>query len=198
MSARSVARRLLALAALASMAACSASGPAALPTPTGSSPTTGGASAPGNGPDVGPRPEGLRTALDVAAFVDPEGRIVCMLGAVGARCDYFAEDQAWQAPRPGNCDLDVGSSLSVDRTAGTSCVGDSIVGKAALGAGLDSWRKPGDPTVSWDGRTLVALPYSSTLLVGTFRCDSATAGVTCQNESTGHGFFMSRASIRIF
>lgn len=195
---RSVGRVLVALAAVASLAACSADGPAALPRPTASSSTTSAASAPRNGPDVGPRPVGLRTALDVAAFVDPEGRIVCMLGDVGARCDYFAEDQVWQAPRPGNCDLDVGSSLSVDRTAGTSCVGDSIVGKATLGAGLDSWRKPGDPTVSWDGRTLVALPYGSTLLVGTFRCDSATAGVTCQNVSTGHGFFMSRESIRIF
>ena len=158
----------------------------------------GAASSSPRGPAIGPRPGDVRTALDVAAFVTPSGQIVCMLGADGVRCDYFAEDKAWEAPRPGNCDIDWGSSLTVDRTAGTSCVGDSIVEKAALDAGLDSWRKPGDPTVAWDGMTLVALPYGSTLVGGTFRCDSATTGVTCGNESTGHGFFMSRESIRIF
>jgi hypothetical protein len=87
--------------------------------------------------------------------VTPAGQIVCMLGAGGVRCDYFAENQTWVAPHPGNCDLDTGASLTVDRTAGTSCVGDSIVGKAALDGGLDTWRKAGDPTVSWDGMTLV-------------------------------------------
>jgi hypothetical protein len=130
--------------------------------------------------------------------VTPAGQIVCMLGAGGVRCDYFAENQTWVAPHPGNCDLDTGASLTVDRTAGTSCVGDSIVGKAALDGGLDTWRKAGDPTVSWDGMTLVSLPYGATLVVGTFRCDSADPGVTCVNEATGHGFFMSRESIRIF
>jgi hypothetical protein len=35
-------------------------------------------------------------------------------------------------------------------------------------------------------------------VVGTFRCDTLTAAVTCANESTGHGFDMSRESYRIF
>lgn len=134
----------------------------------------------------------------MAAFVTPSGQIVCLLAGDGVRCDYFAEDKAWEAPKPGNCDIDTGSSLHVDRTAGTACVGDSIVAKAALDGGLDTWRKPTDPSVPWNGLTLVALPYGSTLVVGPFRCDSATDGVTCQNESTGHGFFMSRPSIRFF
>lgn len=62
----------------------------------------------------------------------------------------------------------------------------------------DRRRKPADPTVDWNGIALAALPYGSTLLVDTFRCDSATTGVTFQNQSTGHGFFMSRESCRIF
>ena len=191
-------RRLLVMAAIPLMAACAVGTPAGPSTAEGTSPVASSASAPPNGPGVGPRPVDIRTALDIAAFVTPTGQIVCMLGADGVRCDYFAEDKTWEAPHPGNCDLDWGSSLSLDRTAGTSCVGDSIVAKAALDSGLDSWRKAGDPTVSWDGMTLVALPYDATIIVGTFRCDSATDGVTCVNESTGHGFFMGRESIRIF
>jgi hypothetical protein len=196
MCAASVRRRLLVMAVAPLMAAC-AVGSSTGPSPTdGTSPVAGSVSPNGHG--IGPRPIDVRTALDVAAFVTPAGQIVCMLGADGVRCDYFAEDKAWEAPHPGNCDLDWGSSLSVDRTAGTSCVGDSIVAKAALDSGLDSWRKASDPMVPWNGMTLVALPYGATIVVGTFRCDSATDGVTCTNESTGHGFFMSRESIRIF
>jgi hypothetical protein len=140
----------------------------------------------------------IRKALDAAAFVSPSGQIVCQLLASGARCDYFARDKAWDAPEPGNCDLSWGWSLYVDRTAGTSCVGDTIVTRAAVDSGFDTWRKPADPTVDWNGIALAVLPYGSTLLVNTFRCDSATTGVTCQNQSTGHGFFMSRESYRFF
>ena len=70
--------------------------------------------------DPGPRPIDVRTALDSAAFVTPAGQIVCLLAGDGVRCDYFAEDKLWEAPRPGNCDIDWGESLHVDRTAGTS------------------------------------------------------------------------------
>ena len=197
MRAASVRRLFLPLGVGLLVAACAAGGSAGTSTTT-PTPAAGSAPASVKGPPIGPRPIDIRTALDVAAFVTPTGQIVCMLGADGVRCDYFAEDKTWVAPRPGNCDIDWGSSLTVDRTAGTSCVGDSIVAKAALDSGLDSWRKTTDPTVSWDGMTLVTLPEGAMLVVGTFRCDSADAGVTCQNDSTGHGFFMSRSSIRIF
>jgi hypothetical protein len=145
-----------------------------------------------------PGSPGTRKALDAAAFVTPSGQIVCELLASGARCDYYAQDRAWDAPEPANCDLNWGWSLYVDRTAATSCVGDTIVTKAALDSGFDTWRKPTDPTVDWNGIALAALPYGSALVVDTFRCDSATTGVTCQNQTTGHGFVMSRESYRIF
>jgi len=154
--------------------------------------------APSFPPTTFPGSPDIRKALDAAAFVSPSGQIVCELLASGARCDYFAQDKAWTAPEPGNCDLSWGWSLHVDRTAGTSCVGDTIVTTAALNSGFDTWRKPADPTVDWNGIALAVLPYGSTLLVDTFRCDSATTGVTCQNQSTGHGFFMSRESYRFF
>jgi len=187
------------------VAACSVGGVSG-PASEGSSPVIRSASASRSGP--GPAPSfpattlpgspDIRKALDAAAFVTPSGQIVCELLASGARCDYFAQDKAWDAPEPANCDLNWGWSLYVDRTAGTSCVGDTIVTTAALNSGFDTWRKPADPTVDWNGIALAALPYGSTLLVDTFRCDSATTGVTCQNQSTGHGFFMSREAYRFF
>jgi len=187
-------RQALAICAVAMLASCA---------PVRSleqspSPAPAGTSEPAArvGPDL--RPIDVRTALDVAAFVTPSGQIVCLLSSDGVRCDYFAEDKAWQAPQPGNCDIDTGWSLSVDRTAGTSCVGDSIVAKAAKGSGFESWHRPGDPAVAWNGLTLAALPYGATIVVTTFRCDNLSSGVTCENESTGHGFFMSRESIRFF
>ena len=193
-----VRRWFLLLGAVPLIAACTGVSIKDSPATATLSPALASATSSAVGSGKGPRPVDVRTALDVAAFVTPAGQIVCLLAADGVRCDYFAEDRAWQAPRPGNCDIDWGSSLHVDRTAGTSCVGDSIVAKAASGSGFESWREAGDPTVPWNGMTLAALPYGSTLVVDTFRCDSATGGVTCQNESTGHGFFMSRDSIRIF
>jgi hypothetical protein len=70
-----------------------------------------------------------------------------------------------------------------------ACSGGGVSGPAA---------QAGRPAVDWNGIALAALPYGSTLLVDTFRCDSATTGATFQNQSTGHGFFMSRESCRIF
>lgn len=152
------------------------------------------------GARVGPkiRPIDVRTAPDVAAFITPSAQIVCLLNAYGVRCDYFAEDKMWRAPEPANCDDDYGSSIHLDRAASTACVGDSIVATAAVGSGYDGWRKPTDPQVRWDGYTLVALPDAAEIVVGTFRCDSATAAVTCINDETGHGFSMSRESLTIF
>src|SRR5450759_3134525 len=201
-----VSRLLLAVVCAAPMVVACSVGGVSGPASEGSSPVIRSASASRSGP--GPAPSfpattlpgspDIRKALDAAAFVTPSGQIVCELLASGARCDYFAQDKAWDAPEPANCDLNWGWSLYVDRTAGTSCVGDTIVTTAALNSGFDTWRKPADPTVDWSGIALAALPYGSTLLVDTFRCDSATTGVTCQNQSTGHGFFMSRESYRFF
>ena len=196
---------LVVVCAVPLVAACSVGGVSG-PASEGPSSVVRSASASRSGP--GPAPSfpattlsgspDIRKALDAAAFVTPSGQIVCELLASGARCDYFAQDRAWDAPEPANCDLNWGWSLYVDRTAGTNCVGDTIVTTAALNSGLDTWRKPADPSVDWNGIALAALPYGSALLVDTFRCDSATTGVTCQNQSTGHGFFMSRESYRIF
>jgi hypothetical protein len=201
-----VSRLLLVVVCAAPMVAACSVGGVSGPASPGSSPVTTSASASRSGP--GPAPSFTATtlpgspdnrkALDAAAFVTPSGQIVCELLASGARCDYFAQDKTWDAPEPANCDLNWGWSLYVDRAAGTSCVGDTIVTTAALSSGFDTWRKPDDPTVDWNGVALAALPYGSTLLVDPFRCDSAPTGVTCQNQTTGHGFFMSRESYRFF
>jgi hypothetical protein len=38
------------------------------------------------------------------------------------------------------------------------------------------------------------LQYGQTTTNGTFSCSVTTAGVTCKNTATGHGFFVSHAS----
>jgi hypothetical protein len=42
------------------------------------------------------------------------------------------------------------------------------------------------------------LAYGATDSVGAFRCASATTGMTCTEVHTGHGFFISIQSYRIF
>ncbi len=43
-----------------------------------------------------------------------------------------------------------------------------------------------------------AVAYNADTVVGSFRCESRTTGITCTNTSTGHGFFVSFQSYRAF
>jgi hypothetical protein len=43
-----------------------------------------------------------------------------------------------------------------------------------------------------------ALPYGHALEIGGLRCDSDEAGMTCTDLGTRRGFFLSRASYRVF
>jgi hypothetical protein len=42
------------------------------------------------------------------------------------------------------------------------------------------------------------LAYGTASDVGSFRCVSATSGMTCTNNASGHGFFISIQSYRVF
>ena len=42
------------------------------------------------------------------------------------------------------------------------------------------------------------LPYGTSRRFGPFTCTSRTTGLTCRARRSGHGFFLSRASQRVF
>jgi len=113
----------------------------------------------------------------LSAFRAPSGNIGCELAATQvARCDI--RDHAWSPPpKPADCDLDWGSGLQVASTgqAGFVCAGDTAM-------------DPASPV----------LPYGQRARQGSFVCESAEAGVTCTNEATGRGFFLSRDTYRTF
>src|SRR5262249_17036782 len=110
-------------------------------------------------------------------FMTPSRNIGCFVSAHDARCDIRA--RTWSPPtEPKSCikiGLDYGQGLVVgpDR-AEFACAGDTVLGGPAI------------------------LPYRGSAQRGTLLCISPVAGITCRNTATGHGFFLSRASYRLF
>lgn len=110
-------------------------------------------------------------------FRSPSGNIGCYVDtSAGARCDIAERD--WTVSRPAGCpsDMDFGQGLIVTRRGRghVVCAGDT-----ALGAGK-------------------ILAYGRSVSAGRYTCTSRTSGVTCRNGKSGHGFFISRASYRLF
>jgi hypothetical protein len=101
-----------------------------------------------------------------------------MIIAGTARCDI--RHRTWTPPaRPSNCPpvVDYGQGAMIGRSGlgQLVCAGDTTLDPSAHG-----------------------LAYGSDTVVGRFRCQSRTAGVTCTNGNTGHGFFISIGSYRLF
>ncbi len=108
-------------------------------------------------------------------FVTPSKNIGCFVSADGARCDIAKK--SWKAPpKPAGCDLDWANGLSVGTQGeGTIvCAGDTVLGASQI------------------------LPYGDAVRVGSFACESASEGVRCVNEPSGHGFTLSRRSYTVF
>jgi hypothetical protein len=108
-------------------------------------------------------------------FQTPSHNIACELDRrSGARCDI--KDHSWpNPPKPGNCPVDWGDSLSVGHgQAHVTCHGDTTFGPNPV------------------------LPYGHSISVGAFSCTSTTSGVRCLNRRSGHGFFISRERKRLF
>ena len=110
-------------------------------------------------------------------FKTPSGNIGCYVTAELARCDI--EQRAFSAtPKPADCEGDWGSgavSVEATRPGNFVCASDTV-------------RDPNAPVLGYGQRTRQA----------SFVCDSAEVGVTCTNEATGHGFFLSRERYRFF
>lgn len=162
--------------------------------PTIAAPPPGGTTAPFPGGSTGSPPGGsagpkqpeanapaATGTLGLTGFRTPSGNIHCMLvhgdaDGDSARCMIGEAD--WVAPpKPADCDLDWGSSLSVGTRdgAGFGCYGDTVV-------------DPGNPL----------LDYGQSSALAGVRCTSRETGVTCTAAATGHGFELSRAAYRLF
>lgn len=124
---------------------------------------------------------GAASADTLTFFHTPSGNIQC-LGVVGATgsfvdCDIFETATGRPAlPRPPACDLDWGHRYTVGEAGpgGMGCVGDTVA----------------DPNGA-------VLPYGATLGFGAITCSSGEHGLECVNAD-GRGFFLSRASQRVF
>jgi uncharacterized protein DUF6636 len=101
-----------------------------------------------------------------------------MIVGASARCDIV--HRAWSPPpRPADCPtiVDFGQGLLVERSGNGRfvCAGDTARDPAAA-----------------------RLPYRTASQVEGFACVSASVGMTCTNRATGHGFFISVQSYRLF
>jgi hypothetical protein len=125
---------------------------------------------------------GLVAALSIPAsagavtgFQSPSGNIGCTMAKTGVRCDIRKRE--WSIPpKPRSCDFDWDGSLGLNRTgrAHFLCVSDSAFGVGGV------------------------LPYGQSKSRGRFTCKSRTTGVRCVNRRNGHGFKVSRQSVRRF
>jgi uncharacterized protein DUF6636 len=110
-------------------------------------------------------------------FETPSHNIGCYLDSKSVRCDIRERD--WTPPpKPQYCikaGVDWGQGVAVaSHRASVVCAGDTTLG----GPGL--------------------LGYGHSARRGPIYCTSGTAGITCRNADTGHGFFLSRARYTLF
>jgi hypothetical protein len=109
-------------------------------------------------------------------FQSPTGNIGCEIDKSGARCDIKVRD--WTPPpKPADCPVDYGQGVQIFKNGKGSvvCAGDTAL----------------DPKA-------VKLGYNHAVEVTPVRCTSQPGGMTCENRLTGHGFFLSRSSYRVF
>jgi hypothetical protein len=116
--------------------------------------------------------------IRISDFRSPSGNIGCIVVADGARCDIRQHN--WSPPpRPASCPNVVafGQGMAVDKTGAGKfvCAGDTSLNPSAR-----------------------ALAYGTTASFQGFACASSIRGMTCTNERTGHGFFISIQGYRSF
>jgi hypothetical protein len=113
----------------------------------------------------------------VKFFQSPSGNIGCVVGGGIARCDI--QQHNWTPPpKPSSCiDLDYGNGVEVigGHPGEYTCAGDTVF----------------SPTAP-------VLQYGDKITKNRFTCTSKTSGMRCANRNSGHGFFISRESVRLF
>jgi hypothetical protein len=128
-----------------------------------------------------PEPVDL-SAYDLPGFTTPSGNIGCLFDhyrSPHVRCDRLRMDGV-PTPVPADCDFDWGHSveLSAGGRAALACTSDSVMG---LQGETDGTR---------------VLPYGDSVRYRGIVCTSTRQGLRCQT-SGGHGFLLSKATIRV-
>ena len=115
----------------------------------------------------------------LASFQLPSHNIGCYMSTQfhgNVRCDI--RERSWKPPpKPARCDLDWGQGLAV-----------SGAGKPQIVCAGDTTLDPSSPVLAYGQRNKT----------GPVQCESSQAGITCANSQTGHGFFLSRQTYRVF
>jgi hypothetical protein len=113
----------------------------------------------------------------VKFFQSPSGNIGCVVGGGIARCDIL--EHTWPTPpKPDDCiDGDYGNGAAVvgGHPGEYVCAGDTVFSPSAP-----------------------VLDYGEKITKNRFTCTSKTSGMRCANRNSGHGFFISRQSVRLF
>ncbi len=148
--------------------------------PTSAPATAGSAAGPSSDPTAGAVVTDAGTdgrfGTGGARFASPTGNIACSMTAGEARCDVART--AWQLPpAPADCSgaFGTGAVLAGSDPGRLSCVSDTVA----------------DPA-------LPALPYDRGVRFAGVVCVSRQTGLRCENESTRHGFRVSRGSYDLF
>lgn len=160
----------------------------------------------------GPR----RVSVQQGAFLTPDGNVACQMYPQATWCDV--DSITWTpaaAPSPtapatptgtagtaaptGCGDRPYGKTMVLAAgTARVSCTGQQGPEAASLGTPLTEWFRMGwDPVVLVDGRRSAALAAGSSMVVGSVRCEVATASVTCLDTKTGADFTLGRTVHRV-
>jgi hypothetical protein len=112
----------------------------------------------------------------VKFFQSPSGNIGCVVGGGLARCDIL--EHTWPTPpKPEGCPVDYGNGVIVlgGHPGEYTCAGDSVFSPSAP-----------------------VLGYGEKITKNRFTCTSKTSGMRCANRNSGHGFFLSRQTVRLF
>ncbi|MGB7244358.1 MAG: DUF6636 domain-containing protein [Sulfitobacter sp.] len=118
---------------------------------------------------------------DVWSFATPSKNIECWVGldfnGSDIHCTIFQKGGPPPAPRPANCTAVWGHTFQMDERGLVSMTCENV---AAAGTGAQH-----------------VAEYGITGNFGGFSCFSSRKGLECRNLD-GHGFFLSRASQRVF
>jgi hypothetical protein len=110
-------------------------------------------------------------------FKSPSGNIGCLMSAKFVRCD-IREHTYPNPPQPQPCYGDYDGNV----------LGVGVHGRGEVSCASDSALDPAFPV----------LAYGDRIDNRRFRCASKTKGMRCVNLRNKHGFFVSRADLRLF
>jgi hypothetical protein len=144
--------------------------PPAAGAPAAEAPTSGGVQ------EFDVSRDGRFGGAGTARFATPSRNIACLVSSGQARCDV--RERSWQIPQtPSDCTATYGTGavLGQGQRGELSCVSDTLV-----------------------DRSLRVLQYGQAVRLGEIVCTSRESGVRCEDEGSGHGFAVARASYDLF